>query len=149
MSTEQQTVKPATLAEWKKAKQHTITLPSGTVVEVVVPNLPKLVQTGQIPNSLIDIALKVVQGSKQITREDIEAQPDFYNKICAFTVVKPKLGDDDFEDIPYEDKEMLVEIATRQRDLDAVGHHLGGLETVKDWRNFRGLSHVYEDGDSL
>jgi hypothetical protein len=34
---------------------------------------------------------------------------------------------------------MLVEIATRQRDMDAVYRHLAGLEQQETFRQFRGL----------
>ena len=39
--------------------------------------------------------------------------------------------------MPVEDRELIAEIATRQR-LDAVGHH-GGLHGDRDFRRFRGL----------
>lgn len=137
--------KPATLAQWRKAKTHTITLPSSTVVEIEIPDLPALVKTGQIPNELVDIAIKVAKGTKEITRDDIVQQADFYNKLCVLAVKSPALTEENVADIPFEDREMIVEIATRQRDIDAVGHHLAGLESVKEWRNFRGLTFGYEN----
>lgn len=138
--------KVATAAQWKKAKTHTITLPSGTGVEIEIPDLPNLVKAGQIPNELIDVAISVANG-KKVTREDVVQQADFYNKLCAITVKQPVVSEQEFAAglIPFEDKEMIVEIATRQRDIDAVGHHLAGLERVKEWRNFRGLTYGYED----
>lgn len=140
------TTKVATVAQWKKAKTHTVTLPSGVVVEIEIPDLPNLVKTGQIPNELVDVAISVANGRK-VTREDVVQQADFYNKLCALTVKSPAVSEEEFASgaIPFEDKEMLVEMATRQRDLDAVGHHLAGLESVKEWRNFRGLTYGYED----
>jgi hypothetical protein len=137
--------KVATAAQWKKAKIHTITLPSRTVVEIQVPDLPNLVRAGQIPNELVDVAISAANG-KKVTREDIVEQASFYNRLCALTVVSPTVTEEEFAsgDIPFEDKEMLVEIATRQRDIDAVGHHLAGLESVKAWRTFRGLDYGYE-----
>lgn len=139
--------KPTTLAQWKKNKTHTITLPSSTVVEIEVPDLPGLVKTGQIPNELVDMAIKVAAGKREVTREDIVQQADFFNRLCVLTVKAPAVTEEDFTSgaIPFEDKEMLVEIATRQRDIDAVGHHIAGLESVKEWRNFRGLTFGYED----
>jgi len=139
--------KPTSLAQWKKNKTHTITLPSSTVVEIEVPDLPGLVKTGQIPNELVDMAIKVAAGKRDVTREDIVQQADFFNKLCVLTVKAPTVTEEDFSSgaIPFEDKEMIVEIATRQRDLDAVGHHLAGLESVKEWRSFRGLPYSYED----
>lgn len=133
--------KATTKAAWKKSKRHYITLPSSVVVGVEIPDLPNLVKAGAIPNELIDTAIAVASGRKP-TREDIEQQADFYNKLCALAVVEPEdVTEADFasNDFPFEDKEMLVEIATRQRDLDAIGHHIGGLEKVKDFRTFRGI----------
>jgi hypothetical protein len=143
------TTKPVTAAQWKKAKTHTITLPSASVVEIEIPDLPALVKAGQIPNELVDMAIKVAQGKKEVTREDIVQQADFYNKLCAISVKSPVVSEEDFANggIPFEDKEMIVELATRQRDIDAVGHHIAGLESVKEWRNFRGLTFGYEDMD--
>lgn len=139
MSDETQT-KTTSLAGWKKSKRHTITLPSAAVVDIEVPDLPELVKTGGIPNDLVDIAIGVAAG-KKVTREDILQQADFFNKLCALTVVEPKVAEEDFASgaLPFEDKEMLVEIATRQRDLDAVGHHLAGLEKSKSFRTLRGI----------
>lgn len=135
-----------TAAQWKKLKTHTITLPSSAVVDIEIPDLPSLVKTGAIPNELVDIAIGVANG-KKVTREDIVQQADFYNKLCAITVVSPAVSEEDFASgaVPFEDKELIVELATRQRDLDACGHHIGGLERVSAWRSFRGLSYGYED----
>lgn len=137
-------------AKWKANKRHTVTLPSNTVIEIEIPDLPNLVKTGTIPNELVDIAIGVA-GGKAITKKDIEQQADFYNKLCALTVVAPAVTEEDFASdlLPFEDKEMIVEMATRQRDIDAIGHHLAGLEKVKDWRTFRGLSLGYEDDESV
>jgi hypothetical protein len=148
MSNDQQETqtKPTSLAGWKKAKRHTVTLPSAAVVEIELPDLPELVKTGGIPNDLVDIAIGVASG-KKVSREDIVQQADFFNKLCAITVVEPKVTEEDFASgaLPFEDKEMLVEFATRQRDLDAVSHHLAGLETSKSFRAARGLIGGIED----
>jgi hypothetical protein len=144
------TTKSASLAAWKKNRNHSITLPSSTVVEIVIPDLPGLVKTGAIPNELVDIAIGVAQG-KKVTREDIIQQADFYNKLCALTVTAPTVTEEDFSSgaLPFEDKEMIVEFATRQRDIDVVGHHIGGLEKVAEFRSFRGISAQYESLENL
>lgn len=130
------------LATWKKNKTHYVTLPSSTVVGIQIPDLPTLVKTEVIPNDLVDIAIAVAEETKKVTRDDIIKQADFYNKLCALTVVEPKVTEEDFAsgDLPFEDKEMIVELATKQRDLDAIGHHIGGLEKVEDWKTFRKLA---------
>lgn len=135
-----------TLAAWKKAKVHTVTLPSGTTVRMQIPDLPSLIKSGEIPNSLVDAALGAVEGVEKVDREFVEKQAEFTNKVVALSVVEPKLTEEDVASgvIPAEDKDMIAEIATRQRDLDALGHHIAGLHTNKDFRNFRGLTDVSE-----
>lgn len=132
---------------WKKARTHTVKLPSGAEAVIEVPNLAVLVKTGYLPNELVQLALGSVTSGK-VTADMIAEQPEFYAKIVTKTVKEPELTDEDVigeDPIPFEDIEMIVELATRQRDTDAIGHHLGGLHTVKEWRTFRGLDHLYED----
>lgn len=134
-------------ATWKKARTHEVTLPSGVEVIIEVPNLAVLVKSGYLPNELVQAAIGTIQTGR-LTEEAIQEQPDFYSKIVTTTVKDPILDADDVigaDPIPFEDIEMIVEFATRQRDMDAVGHHLGGLHKVKDWRTFRGFDHLYAD----
>ncbi len=55
------------------------------------------------------------------------------------TVVEPKLKETDLVDLPYEDQEFIVGVATRQRDLDAEYQHIGGLTKSENFRRFRQL----------
>lgn len=130
--------KPTSAAAWKAAKRHQITLPSGVEVEIAIPNLPLLVKTGQLPNELVTEALGAIQGGK-LTPELIRQQSEFYDKLVAITVKDPVVTEEDVHELPFEDIELIVEVATRQRDLDALGRHVGGLHTSKEWRTFRGL----------
>lgn len=135
----------ASKAAWVKAKNHPVTLPSGTTVEMIVPNLPHLIKAGEIPNQLVEDALGAAARTTNVTRQQIEQQAEFYNKLVAIAVTKPSVAETDVPELPFEDVEMIVEIATRQRDLDAVGKHIGGLHTVDEFRKFRGL----DSSDSL
>lgn len=139
MSNEQQTAKPTTTAGWKKSKVHAVTLPSSAVVELEIPNMPVLIKTGQIPNNLVDIAVKAARGTLEIDRDLMEQQAEFAAKIVALSCKNPVVKEEEVQDLPFEDVEMIVEIATRQRDLDALGHHVGGLHTQADFRAFRNL----------
>lgn len=132
------------LGQWKQNKVHLITLPSGSKVKISLPDLPNLVRTGGIPNKLIDVALSVANGEARVTREAMEEQSEFYNALTAITVVEPKITEEQVAagDIPIEDKDVIVEFATRQRDMDAVGHHIGGLETQESFRRFRSIGPV-------
>lgn len=128
-----------TAAAWAKAARHIITLPSGVDVAVEIPDLPELVKSKEIPNDLVEVAITAAKGTTELSREHIEAQPEFYKLLTQLTVKEPEVTDDLYKKLPYEDKEMIVEIATRQRDLDAEGKHIGGLHTSHQWRSFRGL----------
>lgn len=134
-------VKKNAVSSWKGVRRHEVTLPSGFVCKIEVPNLPLLVKTGALPNDLVSQALGLVQSGK-LTAEAIADQSDFYAKLVVETVKEPDLTPEDVtgeDPIPFEDVEMIVEIATRQRDLDAIGDHIGGLHTNEKWRVFRGL----------
>lgn len=142
------TSKTKSAADWKKQRRHIITLPSGYQVAVEIPNLPMLVKTGQLPNALVAEALTNIQRG-ELTAEVIAQQADFYEKLVAVTVKEPEITSEDVAELPFEDVELLVEIATRQRDLDAVGVHVGGLNTSKEWRRFRGLPDLDEDVEGV
>lgn len=126
-----------TAADWKKARQHDITLPSGIEVSIIIPNLPLMVKTGQIPNDLLDAALGAIQ-KQEVTPELIKEQSDFFHLLVLTMVKEPEITEEDIPELPYEDIELLVEIGTRQRDIDAVGNQIAGLHKSEDWRKFRG-----------
>ena len=134
--------KAVTLADWKKAKDHTIRLPSGVYVDVAIPDLAKMIESGEIPQNLLDAALAATGASERDdapTKEFILQERQFANRLVQATVSKPKLSEDEVDEIPFEDKVLIVEVATRQRDLDAEGNHIGGLQKSSDFRKFRGL----------
>jgi hypothetical protein len=141
-----ETVKPISKAGWKKAAVHTVTLPSSAVVKIKLPDLPAMIEAGNIPQHLMSAALatakQVNEGEVPVTTiEDIIKEREFTDIIVQNTVVEPKLDADDLADIPAEDKTMIVEFATRTRDLDAEWNHIGGLDKISErFRQVRGLS---------
>lgn len=142
------TTAPVTAAGWKKLAKHTVLCPSGARVCIRIPDLPALVESGSIPSNLLDAALGAVKSLDQDqtpTVELIKQQREFTDKLVELTVVEPKLTEADVADIPYEDKEFLVAVATRQRDLDAEGAHIAGLDKSDRFRKFRGLGEFDED----
>lgn len=127
------------LEAWKTGhKRHKITLPSGMEVSIEIPNLPLLIKTGQLPNHLIEAAVEM-QGKRKITAKDLEDQYEFIKQIVVLTVKEPDVVEADVDDLPFEDLEMIVQFAMRERDTDAVYHHIGGLEQVESFRDVRGL----------
>lgn len=147
MSTTQKTTKTS----WKKAAVHEgVTLPSGTVVSIKLPNLPLMMKTGQIPNSLISAAVSQENtGTPDISPEMIEQQWEFFAFLVSKTVVEPAVTEEEVADLPVEDIEMIVEFATRQRDIDAVYAHIGGIDKLESFQKFRDVSSSDEDLENL
>lgn len=143
--------KAASLDEWVDAATHYPLLPSGKRVGIKIPDLPALIESGQIPQHLLDVALKMVTGSGDTTpnREVIVAQREFTDVLVQRTVVEPLLSDESVKRIPFEDKDFIVALATRQRDLDAEGEHLAGLTTSENFRRFRRLGEFDKDVEGL
>jgi hypothetical protein len=145
--------RPKSAAEWGKRGVHTVVLPSNTEVDIRIPDIPKLIKEEKLPNHLIDVAIRVAQGTQQVSSEHIKEQPEFYANLVALTVVEPQVtAEDCLADpplVPYEDQELLVELATRQRDLDAEGNHIAGLDKSEKWRKFRGLDHGNQDVEDV
>lgn len=131
---------------WAQAAYHDVTLPSGSDVQIRIPDLPRMIETGEIPQHLLDAALGVAnKPAATPSKELIVQQREFTDCLVKLTVTDPVLTPEDLPGIPYEDKEMIVEIATRQRDFDAEGNHIGGLDKSEKFRNFRGVSSLYSD----
>ena len=132
-------------AQWKKAAVHPILLNSGVTVEIKIPDLPQLIEEDVIPQNLLDAALEVAgavsrSGSPDAPTKDlIVKEGQFKNTLTRLTVVNPKLTEDDVRDIPSEDKEIIVALATRQRDVDAEGNHIAGLDKSAKFRKFRSI----------
>jgi hypothetical protein len=139
--------KATTAAAWKKAAVHNILVPSGVRVDIKIPDLPALIEAGTIPQHLLDTALGVARQQAQVEEEPdpakikelIAHQREFTDTLTALTVVNPKISVEEAHDLPYEDREMLVAIGTRVRDLDAEGEHIAGLTTSERFRRFREL----------
>jgi hypothetical protein len=99
---------------------------------------------------LLDAALGVANNpDTKPTLDLIKQQREFTDVLTALTVVEPKLTESDIPDIPFEDKEFIVAVATRQRDLDAEGEHIAGLTQSDKFRRFRGLGEFGTDVEGL
>lgn len=128
------------LDAWKSAASHYPLCPSGVRVGIRIPDLAALIESGEIPQHLLDAALGVAtKPDEKPTKELIVKQREFTDLMVQLTVVEPKLSESDVRAIPVEDKEFIVAIATRQRDLDAEGEHLAGLTKSEKFRRFRNL----------
>lgn len=140
-----------TKTEWGKHAVHKdVTLPSGMVVDIKLPNLALMVKSGQIPNPLVDAALEF-GGNREPSRDALETSWDFLAWIVPQTVVAPEITQEDIEKglVPSEDLDMLAGFIARATDLDAVGNHLGGLQTNATFRRFRNLLTTEEIAEDL
>jgi hypothetical protein len=143
------TAVPVTSVEqWAGHKRHTVTLLSGAVVEIEIPNLPKMIALGQVPNALMSAAMQFAQKPK-VTPELLQEQYEFTKYLASETVKVPAVRPEDVEALPTEDVEMIIEFATRQRDMDAVGHHLAGLEKIESFRRIRRIPDLDSDLERL
>ena len=131
-----QTQTPSALEAWRGAGVHTVTLASNTQVKIKLPNLPALLKGGEIPNPLVEVALNFSGQAPKITPELIASQVDFSRFLISKTGVEPAITPDDVASLPYEDQEMLMEFATRQRDIDAAGRHMAGVEVADEFSTF-------------
>lgn len=133
---------------WKKAGVHTVTLPSGAVVDIRIPNLPQMAKNGELDNELLQYAVPNPDAEgdapEELTpekkKENLTKLADFHAWLVSTTLVDPKLAPEEVSDtVPTPDLEVLVELASRRRDMDVVGHHIGGLEVSAEFRKFRGI----------
>jgi hypothetical protein len=136
--------KPRDAKAWAKRGDHIVTLPSATQVTIRLPSLPALAKAGAIPNKLLAYitpkaaaADKGEEPSPEITSETLMNESEWRDFIISQMCVTPKVAPEEVSDLPEEDISMLSEFALRQRDTDAVGHQLAGLEVTDEWRRFR------------
>ncbi len=127
------------ISKWTDRATHdNVLLPSGEEVSIKVPDLPQMMKRGEIPNPLVKYVVKAEKNSADtLTEEKVIESTDYINWLISITVTDPEISPEEAEDVPAPDKELLVALATRQRDIDAAGRHLGGLETLEDFRRFR------------
>lgn len=134
---------------WKKRGVHEgVTLPSGAVVTLRLPNIPNMVKTGTLPNPLLEAAMQQ-QGAEKITKEVVESTADYVKFIIPQMLIDPQVSEDDVPELPYEDIELLIAFANRSTDIDAAYRQLGGLDKLDRFREARGIwaaAEADEDG---
>ena len=134
--------------EWAQLAHHTITLPSGARVKVRIPDLTLLIAQDAVPEKLRGVALREVLAAMgaltakpDASEEAAEAAAPLFDAekirtlaelhffLVSEMLVEPKLTPEQAATggLPNEDLELLVQIATRERDTDARGVVLGVL----------------------
>jgi hypothetical protein len=129
-----------------------VTLPSSAVVKIRIPNLAQMAQSGELDNELLQYAVPSLpaEADEEPTgaqkKENLTKLAKFHQWLVSHTLVEPELSPEEVKDtVPTPDLEVLVELASRRRDMDVKGHHIGGLEVSADWRKFRGIESRDED----
>lgn len=144
----------ATKDTWQQAGVHTVTLPSGVAVKIHIPDLAEMAKSGELDNDLLAYAVPVrpkpgdedKEPTPEEKRENLTKLADFHDWLVSHTLVDPVLTPEEVgKTVPTPDKEVLVELASRRRDMDVTGHHIGGLEVSADFRKFRGIDGSDED----
>lgn len=138
----------STKGQWLNRSVHTITLYSGTVVKVRIPDLMLMLKNDTIPTKLRDIALERAEGDVDLkAAEAVKPNNDERVKgvkegaellfwLVSDMVLEPKITPEEVESLPADDRMMLIEIANRERDTDALGASLG-VEPLSRWETFR------------
>lgn len=84
--------------EWKKAKGHPLSVPSGNVALVRPVGMQAFLTKGMIPNSLREIALAAINQKKapeldmdNVTTEQIEDMLVLFDSVTCYCVIEPKV----------------------------------------------------------
>lgn len=152
--------RPTSSAELLSRGFHRITLPSGAFVGVRFPPLGVLIQAGHVPLELRELAkaeYAVAGGAAAAVGRAIadrdSSNPDEWDAIALeveklrrfltwivaeHTLVEPKLTVEELEagDLDERDLDMLIDIALRRTDRDAMGVRLGVM-SLEDMAVFR------------
>lgn len=155
----------SSLADWKQLGVHEIALPSGAVVKARIPDAGALLRADAMPERLRAIVLlelthkdgaagalaeQIIAGIDDTEKlADIEksqqALDQMQRRLLLEMVVDPALAEDDLDDVPVDDRLMLVGIAQRELAYDALGRRVG-VEPLDRWDTFREAHHCPAEG---
>ena len=132
--------------EWKKRKLHkNVVCPSGAVIDIEIPDLTDMLESGEIPNDLVDVATATASSGTAPDADAMKKLAAMQRHLIAKTVVRPAITPEDVRDLPPEDRDFINDVANRRRDIDAVGNQIAGLDTVAKYATFRDDSDSNED----
>lgn len=132
---------------WKKSGVHKgVVCPSGAVISVRLPNLAELAEADAIPNELVDIATAAGQVEPdQVPDDALKKLAQLQRFIVSVAVVEPSITPEDVRELPTEDIAFIEQIAYRQRDVDALGNQIAGLDKLAKYATFREI----DDSDEV
>jgi hypothetical protein len=129
---------------WEQAGVHTVYMPSGVKVRVRLPDLEAMIREDALPDTLRAAAVRELEGGLQPDTAKPEGETwdlvkevlALYEHVAHSMLVEPTTTPEQFKRLPAEDRQMLREIAMRQRGTDARGVVLG-VEPLSRWETFR------------
>jgi hypothetical protein len=145
---------------WGELALHTITLPSGAVVKIRIPDLSLLLASELVPGRLKEIALVSLaeqirdvraavlgeQADPMLRAEQVAELAGLSRWLVTQTVHEPKVSEAEIEAgvMPNEDFIMLTQIASRERFTDARDVWIG-VEPKDRWEGWRRHHECVED----
>lgn len=153
------------LAVWQARSTHKLTLPSGQRVQIRIPGIATILEKGDLPEDLLEIALLELtseggataalaaelasgNGNQAKAIERLARYGEFQRHLVGAAVMGVETSPDVFtpitltpEDLldgslPEDDLAMIAEIVQRLRAHDARGVRIG-VEPIDRWATFR------------
>lgn len=137
----------ASFDEWQKSGLHKVWTHGGVQVVIRIPDLFTLIQEDAIPETLRGAALREIETGSAVGGntgetgsgvdwDTVKQAAQLYEHIAYQMIVKPPMTIEQFRTLPAEDRDMLRDLAMRQRNTDARGVRLG-VEPLEKWATFR------------
>jgi len=163
----------ASLSAWQARAVHTITCPSGQRLKIRIPGIGTLLEKGDLPDDLLEIALLELtteggatavlateltseNGDRSKALERIAHYGEFQRHLVCSAVEAIETAPGVFEpltltaddllsgSLPEDDLALVAEIVQRLRVHDARGVRIG-VEPLDRWATFREVHHCTED----
>jgi hypothetical protein len=148
-----------TFEGWSKLGVHRVTLPSGAVVKIRIPDLSMLLANDAVPEELRTAAIEEINNAyraasasasgaeyamPEISVERMRDLAGLNRYLVSESLVDPPLSDEQLASgqIPDEDILMLSQFASRERVYDAKGVKLGiePIDRYQEWVDAHGCA---------
>jgi len=153
------------LSVWQARSVHTITCPSGQRIRIRIPGIATLLEHGDLPDDLTEIALLELSavngatgelaqqlastnGNRAEILERVRQYGQFQRELVRAAVVAVESAPNEWQDVtltmddigggslPEDDLALVAEIVQRLRATDARGVKIG-VEPIDRWATFR------------
>lgn len=151
---------PSTLSQWADHGTHVAQLYSGAWVKFRFPDLSQLAGAGRVPEALKAIALQRIAGELKLLLEPgvdlavdepasidepkLRENAQLNHWLVSVMLVEPAVTPEQVAGLPHEDVELLLALATRDRDTDARGVVMG-VTPLSRFARFRKAHRCGED----